>query len=185
MCTQYLREMRFLQSVALEVTPPSLLLPNKTRWRYSVNPCGNSWTVATTPVDEATWHEDVMQGGDLIWCYNWTAVFMPPRTPATISLRSAADPYVAAGLATNCSFIMPRTQRSLLEHGLGLLIPGVVVSTVAYFFFAGVCDFGLGRDSAAQRAAAAAPLMQRGAPAPPYGATAGVEMAGGRRTGAV
>ena len=61
MCTQYLREMRFLQSVALEVTPPSLLLPNKTRWRYSVNPCGNSWTVATTPVDEATWHADVLQ----------------------------------------------------------------------------------------------------------------------------
>ena len=61
MCTQYLREMRFLQSVALEVTPPSLLLPNKTRWRYSVNPCGNSWSVATTPVDEATWHADVLQ----------------------------------------------------------------------------------------------------------------------------
>jgi hypothetical protein len=78
---------------------------------------------------------------------------------------------------------MPRTQRSLLEEGLGLLIPGVVISTVAYFFLAGVCDFGLGKESAAQRAAAA-PLMQRGAPAP-YGATAGVEMAGGRRTGAV
>ena len=123
------------------------------------------------------------QGGDLLWCYNWTSVFLPPRTPATISLRSAADPYVVAGLSTNCSFVMPKAQRSLLKHGLGLLIPGVVVSTVAYFFLAGVCDLGLGAASAAQRASSA-PLLPRGGAPVPYGAAAGVEMGSSVRTSA-
>jgi len=181
-CTQYLREMRFLQTAALLVTPPSLTLPNKTRWHYSVDPCGNAWSVVSTPVDEATWHEDTLQGGDLLWCYNWTAVFAPPRTAATISVRSAADPFVVAGLYTGCSLEMPPTQRSLFEQGLGLLLPGLVVSTVAYFFLAGVCDFPFGGGAAQQQRA---PLLQHGAPQP-YGAAAGVEMASsGVRTGAL
>jgi hypothetical protein len=191
MCTQYLREIHFLKSAALMVVPPPITLPNKTRWKYEVNPCGNEFTTMTSPVDEPTWHMDVMQGGDALWCYNWTALFDPPSQPATLTLRSVADPYVAAGLATNCSFIMPRTPASYLDQGLGFLIPGVVVSTVAYFFLAGVCELSaLGIGGPNKPPAGSAPLLRARAAAaagdappggPAYGTATAVELTTGRR----
>jgi hypothetical protein len=188
MCTQYLREMHFLKSAALLVTPPSVLLPNKTRWVYDVNPCGNSFTTVSTPVSEAQYHTDVMQGGNAVWCYNWTAVFSPPKQPVFLSLRASGDPYTVAGLATNCSMVMPRTPHSYMDEGLGFLIPGVVLSTVAYFFLAGVCgDVSALLGGGARGGDASAPLLRGRAvgagpeEGTPYGTGTAVELTAGRR----
>jgi len=185
-CPQYVRQMRFLMSAGLVVSPPSLLLPNKTHWKYDVDSCAQSYDTQEVEIDEPTYHSDVMQGDDdsMSWCANYSSLFTRPLVPAVITLRSSGDPFYVAGQVTNCSYMLPRPPLAIFERGFGLLLPGVVVTTLAYFLLAGVCDLGLGKP----RPGDAAPLLRGrtvGAAPGAYGTTTALELTAGRRaTGA-
>jgi len=176
------RQIHFLSSAALIVTAPSRVVANKTRWRYSMDPCGLSFTTQELAIDETTLAADG-PGANPHWCSNWTgAGFTAPAQPAVLSLRSAADPYVVAGNVTQCTFALPRPRKAIVESGLGWLLPGLVSSVVGYFFFAGICDLGT-----APVRAEAAPLLRKTAAAPPAAAQppaasyGGMELTAGRK----
>jgi hypothetical protein len=160
-CPQYMRQVHTLASAGLVVTPPPVTMPNKTHWKYAVDTCAQSFDTQEVVVDELTYHTDAMQGGgmNMAWCGNWTQLFSVPQKAAVITLRSVDDPYFVAGQATNCTFMLPRPPVAVYKQAVAYLFPGVVVATLAYFLYAGICDLGLGRP--APRVGDQVPLLRK------------------------
>jgi hypothetical protein len=160
-CPQYMRQIHTLSSAGLVVTPPSLEITNKTHWKYAVDSCAQSFDTQQVVVDELTYHTDVMQGDDynMAWCGNWTQIFSVPQRAAVITLRSVDDPYYVAGQVTNCTFMLPRPPVAVYKQAVAFLFPGLVVTTIAYFLYAGICDLGL--SGPVPRAGDQAPLLRR------------------------
>ena len=164
-CPQYMRQVHTLASAGLVVTPPPVTMPNKTHWKYAVDTCAQSFETQEVVVDELTYHTDAMQGGgmNMAWCGNWTQLFSVPQKAAIITLRSVDDPYFVAGQATNCTFMLPRPPVAVYKQAVAFLFPGVVVATLAYFLYAGICDLGLG-GRPAPRVGNQAPLLRKAPP---------------------
>lgn len=143
--------------------------PTPSPQSYVIDPCGQKYTEFKQQITEEEYVADT--GLDYApWCHSWPNYFTGPNG-ATVTVRSTQDPYAVAGSLTNCTFKFSSTPKHLTTLGIGLMIPGMVMSMLAYFCLAGACsmsDFGLG-DFGGE---ATAPLTggRKGAA---YGATGG------------
>lgn len=180
-CAMYYREMKFLTSVGMIVAPPGALLQygvNQTHWHYVPDECASQYSTVRHQISQEDFDNDVLVQ-DGAWCFRWQYYFSPPANPPPLSVRSYNDPYVVAGQLTNCTFQFPPTSRHIANVGIGLIVPGMVMSVLAYFCLAGACspvhitaaDFGAGAQT---------PLTGGAARGARYGSTIAVELAAQR-----
>ena len=67
----------------------------------------------------------------MAWCQQQAQV-VTLVAPTVIALRSQADPYVAAGAETGCTYDFGFSAKQLRMIGIGCLIPGVIVTCAVY-----------------------------------------------------
>ena len=123
---------------------------NSTHWHYLADPCGSSYTTQRQQISAEEYDYDTRIASGA-WCRVWPDYFTPPDS-AIVTVRSVQDPYAVAGSLTNCSFSFPPTAKHVANWGIACIVPGMVISVLAYFCMAGACampalsadDFGTG-----------------------------------------
>ncbi len=136
-CLLYYREVSFTSGVTLLAAPP--MNPNTPgNWSLATaaTACGTSYDTLRIPVSSGVYAEDVATqpwpGAPPAWCGTWGSLTTDRPNGTLVTVRSAQDPVVAAGLDTDCTdrFGIPvKTYRRFGAHRL--VLPGLAASAAA------------------------------------------------------
>jgi hypothetical protein len=115
-CLLYFRQVQFTSGVTLLAAPPRDDEPGNWTLNTAATACGTTYDVVSIPISSAVYTEDVATmpwpGAPPAWCGGWGALTAQRPSGMEVTVRSANDPVVAAGLDTHCSdtFGLPRSQ---------------------------------------------------------------------------
>ena len=107
-CRSFQRQVRYLTTLPLVATPPRKCAGKVNascgsgNWSLSIDECNLAFGMLVVDISENTFLEDRRQNGPG-WCANWGAIMGLPNA-TVVTLRSAADPFVVAGVITNCEY---------------------------------------------------------------------------------
>ena len=134
-CTNFYRQVQFLDQVLLVAKAPDLKNSN---WTLQTGGafCSSSNTYIHVPVSEAEYTEDLATmpwpGANPAWCGAWGTMTAERPNATVFTLRSEYDPYVLAGQDTKCTFQFGLPKAVYRRWGLQyLLLPGFIGSVLS------------------------------------------------------
>jgi hypothetical protein len=134
-CANYYRQVQFLSQVLLVATAPD---ERNVNWTLQTGAkyCSSSYDYIHVPVSEAEYTEDLTTmpwpGANPAWCGAWGTLTAQRPNGTVVTMRSQYDPYVLAGMDTQCTFRFGLPKSVYRQVGVQyLLLPGFVASVLS------------------------------------------------------
>lgn len=133
-CRSFQRQLRYITALPLVATPPRLC-PEKVNatctgnWTLLLDNCNLEYGMVVVDVSEETYMSDRRSTSEPAWCSDWGALLPAPNVTA-VTLRSAADPYIAAGVITNCQYNFGPTAGQYAQLGVNIMAVGAALTAM-------------------------------------------------------